>query len=145
MYILASDTEPEKVDFNINYLKIIPHLKRCKMLCEENGKVKPNVPILNKTEFIEFWRLLNETEEKFSSNEELKVKTVEFLRDKKTKIPNHLTSVPEHKQYQYAESAFLFATLREAISHGELYDGKYDDDSISVNQHPCPMVIMIDN
>lgn len=145
MYILATDTEPEKLDFNINYLKTIPHLKKCKMLREENDKIKPNIPILNKPDFFEFWKLLNETEEKFSCNEELTLKTIEFLKNKKTKIPNHLTSVPEQKQYQYATSAFLFATIREAIAHGELYDGNYDDDSgETVNQHPCPMVLMID-
>lgn len=115
------------------------------MLREENDKIKPNIPILNKPDFFEFCKLLNETEEKFSCNEELTLKTIEFLKNKKTKIPNHLTSVPEQKQYQYATSAFLFATIREAIAHGELYDGNYDDDSgETVNQHPCPMVLMID-
>jgi len=37
----------------------------------------------------------------------------------------------------------LFATIREAISRGKLYDGNYDDDSNGVNQPPCPMVLVI--
>lgn len=40
-------------------------------------------------------------------------------------------------------NAMLFATIREAISRGKLYDGNYDDDSNGVNQPPCPMVLVI--
>ena len=47
------------------------------------------------------------------------------------------------KQYLYADNAMLFATIREAISRGKLYDGNYDDDSNGVNQPPCPMVLVI--
>jgi hypothetical protein len=35
--------------------------------------------------------------------------------------------------------------VREALAKGELYDGHYDDDSGAiVNQHPCPMVLVME-
>jgi hypothetical protein len=35
--------------------------------------------------------------------------------------------------------------VREALAKGELYDGNYDDDSgETVNQHPCPMVLVME-
>ena len=33
----------------------------------------------------------------------------------------------------------VLATIREAISRGKLYDGKYDEE----NQVPCPMVFVV--
>ena len=73
----------------------------------------------------------------------LKELLTEFFRGKKQEIPAHLDSVPLQKQYLYADNAMLFATIREAISRGKLYDGNYDDDSNGVNQPPCPMVLVI--
>lgn len=51
--------------------------------------------------------------------------------------------MPLHKKYLNAYKAMLFATIREAISKGKLYDGNYVD-SNGVNQPPCPMVLVID-
>lgn len=67
----------------------------------------------------------------------------DFYKGKNQKLPAHLESVPLQKQYMHAGSAFLFATIREAISRGKLYDGNDDDDSNGVNQPPCPMVLII--
>ena len=33
----------------------------------------------------------------------------------------------------------VLATIREAISRGKLYDGKYDEE----NQPPCPMILVV--
>ena len=43
-----------------------------------------------------------------------------------------------------ASGAILFATVRECMAQGVLYDGHYDDDSNGVNQPPCPMVLVIE-
>ena len=51
--------------------------------------------------------------------------------------------VKRQKQYMNASSAILFATVRECMAHGVLYDGHYDD-SNGVNQPPCPMVLVIE-
>ena len=87
------------------------------------------------------WNLC--TEAKYEIVNDLKELLTEFFRGKKQEIPAHLDSVPLQKQYLYADNAMLFATIREAISRGKLYDGNYDDDSNGVNQPPCPMVLVI--
>ena len=68
----------------------------------------------------------------------------EFVKDKKVKYPSHIQSIPLLKQYMHAGNAMLFACVREAIKRGKLYDGNYDDDSEGINQHPCPMILVID-
>ena len=75
---------------------------------------------------------------------DLKELLAEFYRGKKQKKSLHIWIVfLLQKQYLYADNAMLFATIREAISRGKLYDGNYDDDSNGVNQPPCPMVLVI--
>jgi hypothetical protein len=144
MYILKYDISPESVGFNEEYLKTIPHLLKCKILRVENGRTIPNVPIINKEEYNDLCNLLNEAKNNLVNDKVLEELLFSFCKDKKTNIPSHLTSVPQQKQFQYSYNAFLFSTIREAISNGELYDGNYDDDTEKVNQHPCPMFLVIE-
>lgn len=144
MYILKYDISPESVGFNEEYLKAIPHLLKCKILRVENGRTIPNVPIINKEEYNDLCNLLNEAKSNLVNDKVLEELLFIFCKDKKTNIPSHLTSVPQQKQFQYSSNAILFSTIREAISKGELYDGNYDDDTEKVNQHPCPMFLVIE-
>ena len=133
--------DPESVGLNPEYLKAIPWLTKCKIFREEEGKPVINIPILHKDEAQALWNLC--TEAKYEMVKDLKELLAEFYKGKKQEIPAHLDSVPLQKQYLYADNAMLFATIREAISRGKLYDGNYDDDSNGVNQPPCPMVLVI--
>jgi hypothetical protein len=145
MFILHTGTAPESVGFNTEYLKMIPHLTRCKLLRMENGKPAVNVPVLTEKEFRILFGLLKEAKEALGADDSLREALWTFVEDKKVAIPAHLDSVPLHKQYLYATNAMLFAVVREALAKGELYDGHYDDDSgETVNQHPCPMVLVME-
>ena len=145
MFILYTGTAPESVGFNTEYLKMIPHLTKCKLLRTENGKPAVNVPVLTEKEFRILCGLLQEVREALWTDDPFRKTLWEFMGDKKVAIPAHLDSVPLHKQYLYATNAMLFATVREAIAKGDLYDGHYDDDSgDTVNQHPCPMVLVME-
>ena len=141
LYIMHTGIDPESVGFNPEYLKAIPWLTKCKIFREEAGKPVINIPVLCKDEAQVLWNLC--TEAKYEIVNDLKELLTEFFRGKKQEIPAHLDSVPLQKQYLYADNAMLFATIREAISRGKLYDGNYDDDSNGVNQPPCPMVLVI--
>ena len=79
-----------------------------------------------------------------ANDEELKTLFSEFVRDNETKCPSHIDSIPVFKRYMCPLNAMLFACVREAMKNGMLYDGNYDDDSEKVNQHPCPMVLVIE-
>ena len=142
LYIMHTGIDPESVGFNPEYLKAIPWLTKCKIFREEAGKPVINIPILNKDEAQVLWNLC--TEAKYEMVKDLKELLAEFFKGKKQEIPAHLDSVPLQKQYLYADNAMLFATIREAISRGKLYDGNYDDDSNGVNQPPCPMVLIVE-
>ena len=144
MFILHTGTAPESVGFNTEYLKMIPHLTKCKLLRVENGKPAVNVPVLNEEAFHILCGLVKEAKEALWADDFRQKEIGVFVGDKKVSIPAHLDSVPLHKQYFYAMNAMLFATVREAIAHGDLYDGNYDDDSVAVNQHPCPMVLVME-
>ena len=141
LYILSKDIEPTSIGFNTEYLKMIPHLKKCMILREENGKPCVNVPVINEEEAKILWQIVYDT--RFKMVAVLKPILSEFFAGKDQKLPPHLNSVPLQKKYLHADNAILFDTVREAISRGNLYDGKYDDDSNGINQPPCPMVLVI--
>ena len=142
LYIMYKGIDPESVGFNSEYLKAIPWLTKCKIFREEAGKPVINVPVLHNDEANVLWSICTDAKNKMT--EDLKDRLAEFLKGKKQEIPAHLDSVPLQKQYLYADNAMLFATIREAVSRGKLYDGNYDDDSNGVNQPPCPMVLVIE-
>lgn len=142
LYIVYKGIDPGSVGFNPEYLKAIPWLTKCKIFREEAGKPVVNIPVLQKEEAEILWSIC--TEAKHEMMKELKALLAEFLKGKKQELPSHLDSVPLQKQYLYAGNAMLFATVREAVSRGKLYDGNYDDDSNGVNQPPCPMVLVIE-
>ncbi len=141
IYIVDTGVNPATIDFNLEYLKAIPWLTKCKIFREEEGKSVVNIPVLNKAESQQLWNLCAKAKQ--SMTEQLKPLLKKFLKGKKQNIPAHLNSVPLQKQYLNAMNAMLFATIREAIQRDKLYDGNYDDDSNGVNQVPCPMVFII--
>lgn len=142
LYIIHKGIDPESVGFNPEYLKAIPWLTKCKIFREEVGKPVINVPVIHNDEADVLWSICMDAKIKMTKN--LKDILAEFLKGKKQEIPAHLDSVPLQKQYLYADNAMLFATIREAVSRGKLYDGNYDNDSNGVNQPPCPMVLIIE-
>ncbi len=144
LFILHMGIPPEYVGFNEVYLKAVPQLLRCKILREEEGHISVNIPILNNAEFENLCSILAESKREMCADEDLKTAFSQFLRDKKTPCPAHIDSVPLFKRYMCSVNAMLFAVIREAISRGKLYDGNYDDDSEKVNQHPCPMFLVVE-
>lgn len=138
LYLIHTDTDPESVGFNTEYLKAIPWLKKCKILVEDKGELAVNIPVLSEPEWEELWEISKASKSAMVTG--LAALLAGFLKGKKQNIPSHLKSVPLQKQYLYAQNAMLFATIREAIHRGWLYDGHYDEE----NQFPCPMVLMIE-
>lgn len=141
LYIVHMGISPEYVGFNPEFLKAIPWLTKCRIFREEAGKPVVNIPILKQEEAKSLWAICKETKNQMAKD--LHGLFAEFLKGKKQILPAHLDSVPLQKQYLWADNAMLFATVREAISKGKLYDGHYDDDSNGVNYPPCPMVLVI--
>lgn len=144
LFILHMGIPAEYVGFDEVYYKMIPHLVRCKILREDNGSVCVNIPILNNAEFENLSAILTESKKEMCADESLKAAFAEFIRDKKTSCPSHIDSIPLFKQYFCSTNSVLFAVIREAISRGKLYDGNYDDDNEKINQHPCPMFLVIE-
>lgn len=142
LYIIYNKIPTKYAGFNHEFLKVIPWLTKCKILREENGKPILNIPILNKSESDELFKLCYESRSLIYENTKDLLK--EFLKDKKQEIPLHLDSVPLQKQYLYSIYAINMAVIRDAIKRGKLYNGNYDDDSNGINQPPCPMILIID-
>ena len=143
LFLLRMGIPFEYLGFSETYLKAIPWLTKCKILREENGRTVVNIPVLGDMEYERLLKLLDSSTKKIYFDEHLRTQMDEFLKDKKTEYPSHIQSVPLLKQYRLAFNAMLFACVREAIKRGKLYDGNYDDDSEQINQHPCPMILVI--
>lgn len=144
LFILHMGIPAEHVGFNEEYLKMIPHLVKCKILREENGDICVNIPVINQKEFDILSKILAEAKRGMEADEELKNALAGFIDGKETPCPSHIESVPVFKRHQCPVNAMLFSCVREAISRRKLYDGNYDDDSEKVNQHPCPMILVIE-
>ena len=142
LHVIREGMNPEEVGFNAEYLKAIPWLKKCKILAEKEGTTVVNIPVLTLEESRDFWGILNQARNTLIRD--IKGSLAEFFKDKKLEIPTHLDSVPLQKQYQHADLAMLFATIREAMKRGKLYDGDYDNDSEGVKQPPAPMVMIVE-
>ncbi len=144
LFLLHTGIPFEYLGFSESYLKSVPWLTKCKILREEKGRPEVNIPILGGTEYERLLKLLDTSTKKIYSDELLKMRMGEFLKNKKKEYPSHIQSVFPFKQYMHAYTAIVFSCVREAIKRGKLYDGNYDDDSEGVNQHPCPMILVID-
>ncbi len=142
LYIIEKGIEPKEVALDTEVLKAVPHFAKCKILRMEEGKPRVDIPVLSLAEWRELKRILEQAREKMQKD--LLEILREYYKDKKQEIPPHIESVPLQKQYLNAGGAFLFATIREAIKRGKLYDGDYDNDDPCVHQAPPPMVLIID-
>ncbi len=142
LYLLHTGKEPQEAGMDPVYLKAVPHLTKCRVLCEQDGKPALNIPVLQKAEYAVLQDISQEAVN--TMVEALRAPLAQFYMGKKQPIPPHLHSVPLQKQYMHAGSAILFATIREAMSRDRLYNGSYDDDSVGVNQPPCPMIMVIE-
>ncbi len=145
LYILHTGISPESVGFDTEYLRMIPHLTKCKILRDADGRPAVNIPILNDAEFHILYDLLTEAKAAMQTDSKLQEAFRDFLMDKELDIPSHLENIHPQKRFYYGYNAMLFATIRLAMEKGELYNGHYDDDSgDTVNQHPCPMFLVVE-
>ena len=141
-YIIHENIDPNSVGFNTEVFKAIPQLVRCRILREENGRPTLNIPVIERNEFFDLRAI---TARAISlMQDELTKPLGEFCRDKRTYIPPHIDSVPLAKQYWNCISSMLFATVREAMKRGYLYDGDYDNDYDGVRQNPAPMIFAVE-
>jgi hypothetical protein len=119
-------------------LKSIPYLCECKILRNENGKIKLDIPVFTLVEKKEYYKILCDASNTVVSD------IIELLRDyfkdKKQEIPKHLTSVPLQKLYLWSYSAMPFIMLRQTMSKGLIQDGGYDNEV----QCPYPMFFVVD-
>lgn len=138
LYLIECDINPEKIGFNDKLLQSIPWLTECKILRNDNGKAKINVPVLSKKEKNEVWEILGKTQQEFKND--IIHLLAAFLKDKKQVIPKHLTSVPLYRQYMYSMYAFPMAVLRCTMSKGLLQDSGYDHEL----QCLYPMIFVMD-
>lgn len=141
LYTLHCGYRPNQLGFNPEILKAVPGLARCGVLRMENGKPVVNIPIMDKEQFTALHALCREKWQAVSADSMELLR--DFLRGKKQPIPAHLDSVPLQKQYMWATQALMLTTIREAIRHGTLHDGDYDNPG-GGNPVPCPMVMVIE-
>ena len=141
LYTLHRGYRPNQLGFNPEVLKAVPGLTRCGVLRMENGKPVVNIPVMDREQFAALQALCREKWQALSAGSMELLR--EFLKGKKQPIPAHLDSVPLQKQYMWATQALMLTTIREAIRHGTLYDGDYDNPG-GGNPVPCPMVMVIE-
>ena len=144
LHIIESGIDPNETGFNIELLKSIPWLVKCKILRYDGdtGKAAVDIPVLSPDEFNSFIEINTITQNELISD--ITALLTEYLKGKKQVIPAHLTSVPLQKQYLTALGALDMATIRLAITDGVIHDGGYDnDDGMHDNQCPYPMVYIV--
>jgi RNA polymerase sigma-70 factor (ECF subfamily) len=135
--VIDSGVNPADIAFDIELLKAIPWLVKCRILRYDDGRAAIDIPTLSPEEMKCIVSILEVTRNEFVTD------TVDVLReyfsDKRQDLPKHLTSVPLIKQYMWSEYPLLMVIVREAMKHGVLHDGDYDNDD-PIHQPPPAMV-----
>lgn len=131
LYIIHEKIAFDDTGFNLMFLKDIPHLVKCGILCINDGVPKVDIPILNREEYSEMDRL--RIEEMRNLADVLTEPLCEVFPEFKLSIPMHLRGrVAEFRQY--ACYAIPMATLKKAIASGDFLNGV---------DYPCPSMVMV--
>ena len=138
-YLIHENVNPETVGFNVEYLKAIPWLLKCKVLRKHDDKLYVNIPVLTNKEVKKLYSIILNAKENFVKT--FKPLLKEFIKYKKLEIPSHLKSVPIVKQYHCATNSIVMALIRKSINENILYNGRYDEEISSI---PSAMILVID-
>ena len=138
-YLIYENVNPETIGFNVEYIKAIPWLLKCKVLRKQDDKLFVNIPVLTNNEVQDVYSIIKEAKENFIVT--FKPLLKEFIKYRKLEIPSHLKSVLKVKQYHCATNAIVMALIRKAINENILYNGRYDEEISSI---PSAMILVID-
>ena len=138
LYIINENKNPESLGFNVEYLKAIPWLLKCKVLRKENDKLYVNIPILSLTDVRKIYNILLLTIDDIVKN--MKDLLSDFIKNKKLELPSHLENVPLRKQFHCATNSIVMNVVRKAINENKIYNGHYDEEENSI---PAAMILAI--
>ncbi|MHB1483354.1 MAG: RNA polymerase sigma factor [Saccharofermentanales bacterium] len=133
LYIIHEGLNPNNTGINVLFYENLPYLAECGVVRFDADKAEVDIPVLTNEEFNELSKITNEVVDKFVSVIYPFLK--EHLRNAKTPIPKHLTSVPEQKQYMMAMGFHMLM----------VYNAKDRNLILQRVDYPCPpMVLVID-
>ena len=132
LYIISREIPFDNTGFNLMFCEDIPHLIKCGVLGEDNGKLFVNLPMLTPNEY----KLLDEIRSKYMMRlaDTLEPLLREVFPKLKINIPKHLEGrVAEFRQYSCY--AIPMAFIKRAIMLGD-----FDDKDATP-----PMVFVVDD
>ena len=132
LYIISREIPFDNTGFNLMFCEDIPHLIKCGVLGEDNGKLFVNLPMLTPDEY----KLLDEIRSKYMMRlaDILEPLLREVFPKLKINIPKHLEGrVAEFRQYSCY--AIPMAFIKRAITLGD-----FDDKGATP-----PMVFVVDD
>ncbi len=106
----------DSTDIPNNVIEYIPRLEEVGLLCSKNGEIEVDIPVLSKAEYDIIINLINDATKQIKT--ELGAEYTMFIKGNKTKLPKHLTSVPELFKYIDASKYIVMAVIREAYEKG---------------------------
>ena len=132
LYIINEGINPSDTGVDLLYFENIPYLAECGVLYIENGKPQVDIPILKNEEYGELRKITAGVREEFIPSA-LGLFT-DHLKGAKAKLPSHLTSVPEQKQYLEAMSCLHMFVIFRAKEEGYI---------MNEVDYPCPPMVLI--
>ncbi|HBL84166.1 MAG: hypothetical protein A2Y17_12945 [Clostridiales bacterium GWF2_38_85] len=133
VYLIYKGIPIDAVTFDPLYLQAIPHLAECGIFKYVNDKPSVNIPVIQKSEYLEMDQL--RIEYMYKLTEVLTEPLRSELSKIKLPIPSHLENrITEFRKY--ACYAIPMATIKQAIEKGDFIDNS--------NKTP-PMVLVIDS
>lgn len=134
LYIINNGINPSDTSIDLLLFENIPHLAECGVFYVENGKPAVDIPILCTKEYNELHKITTDVRDEFIPATLALMK--KHLQGTKAKLPSHLTSVPEQKQYFQSMSCLHMIVVFKMMESGLIL---YDVD------FPCPpMVLVVD-
>ena len=132
LYIISENIAPPETGVNLLYFENIPYLVECGVLDNSNGKPTVDIPILTGSEFDELNKITFEVADEFIPI--CLSPLSEHLNHSKVRLPKHLKSVPEQKQYLTAMNCLNMFMIYKAKDKGFI---------LNRVDFPCPPMVLV--
>ena len=132
LYVIDERIAPSDTSIDTLYFEKIPFLAECGIIHLEGGKPMVDVPILNKEEHGELAKITAGAKDEFIPS--VLPYLSEHLKNARAKLPPHIKSVPEQKQYLQAMNCLHMSVVFAVMEKGEFLAGV---------DYPCPPMVLI--
>ena len=132
LWYIHSGIPLEASDIPNEFISYIPSLETYGMIDHSNEKLHVSIPVIDSADYSELCKTIHIATEEMQSL--IGQEFFDFIKSMKTRIPKHLTTVPDLYRYYNATEFFVMSIVREA------YDKQLHLKDVD---YCCPPVVLV--